>query len=123
MCLCTRIHACMLVCFFFFYLSFSLSLSESNTWLEMEVSKLETLLQSKVSVIASGEASVTEAAKGPQGLRRRKRNCSRRTGEREAADGSLGERGERASAEEKDKRVKGTVNAMGEARVGVIHSL
>ncbi|XP_048859705.1 protein Aster-A-like isoform X1 [Brienomyrus brachyistius] len=92
------------------------ALIEKNTWsgieeyyrhMEMEVTKLETLLQSKVSVIASGEASVSETAKGPPGLRRRKRTCSRRTGEREAADGGLGERGERGSVEEKDKREKG----------------
>ncbi|KAJ8289724.1 hypothetical protein GJAV_G00004550 [Gymnothorax javanicus] len=79
------------------------ALIEKNTWsgieeyyrhMEVEVCKLETLLQSEVSVVGVGEGMAGDAGKTPSGLRRRKRNCSRRAGEREREGGSgAGERG------------------------------
>uniref|UniRef100_A0A665TMC3 GRAM domain containing 1A n=1 Tax=Echeneis naucrates TaxID=173247 RepID=A0A665TMC3_ECHNA len=63
------------------------ALIEKNTWsgieeyyrhMESEVCKLETLLQSEVSVVTTGEVVGADAAKTPPGLRRRKRTCSRR---------------------------------------------
>ncbi|KAG9335429.1 hypothetical protein JZ751_004751 [Albula glossodonta] len=73
------------------------ALIEKNTWsgieeyyrhMEMEVCKLETLLQSEVSVVGAGEGVAADAAKTPPALRRRKRNCSRRAGERERDAGA-----------------------------------
>ncbi|XP_034030060.1 protein Aster-A isoform X2 [Thalassophryne amazonica] len=93
------------------------ALIEKNTWsgieeyyrhMESEVSKLETLLQSEVSVVTTGEAGGLDAAKTPPSLRRRKRTCSRRQGERErereAGGMGAGERGERGVGEERDRR-------------------
>lgn len=70
--------------------------------------KLETLLQSEVSVVTTGEAVGADAAKTPPALRRRKRTCSRRQGERERErDGGGvggGERGDRGVGEERERR-------------------
>lgn len=73
------------------------------------MSKLETLLQSEVTVVTTGEAVGADAAKTPPALRRRKRACSRRQGERERErDGGgmgIGDRGEdRGVREERDRR-------------------
>ncbi|KAI1894795.1 hypothetical protein AGOR_G00119420 [Albula goreensis] len=95
------------------------ALIEKNTWsgieeyyrhMEMEVCKLETLLQSEVSVVGAGKGVAADAAKTPPALRRRKRNCSRRAGERERdAGGSVG--GERGGGggpgEERERRETG----------------
>uniref|UniRef100_A0A3Q3KK81 VASt domain-containing protein n=1 Tax=Monopterus albus TaxID=43700 RepID=A0A3Q3KK81_MONAL len=68
------------------------ALIEKNTWsgieehyrhMESEVCKLEALLRSEVTVVTTGEAVGADAAKTPPALRRRKRTCSRRQGERE----------------------------------------
>ncbi|XP_039974797.1 protein Aster-A isoform X2 [Xiphias gladius] len=93
------------------------ALIEKNTWsgieeyyrhMESEVCKLETLLQSEVSVVTTGEAVGADAAKTPPALRRRKRTCSRRQGERERErDGGglgTGERGDRGVGEERERR-------------------
>ncbi|KAM6995401.1 protein Aster-A isoform 3-T3 [Tautogolabrus adspersus] len=93
------------------------TLIEKNTWsgieeyyrhMENEVCKLETLLQSEVSVVTTGEAVGADAAKTPPALRRRKRTCSRRQGdkEREREGGGMGdrERGDRGVGEERDRR-------------------
>ncbi|XP_056235875.1 protein Aster-A isoform X1 [Seriola aureovittata] len=93
------------------------ALIEKNTWsgieeyyrhMESEVCKLETLLQSEVSVVTTGEAVGADAAKTPPALRRRKRTCSRRQGERERErDGGGvggGERGDRGVGEERERR-------------------
>ncbi|KAK2844947.1 hypothetical protein Q5P01_011606 [Channa striata] len=90
------------------------ALIEKNTWsgieeyyrhMESEVCKLETLLQSEVSVVTSAEAVGADAAKTPPALRRRKRVCSRRPGERERDGGGLGsERGDRGLGEDRDRR-------------------
>lgn len=80
---------------------FTLSFAES------EVCKLETLLQTEVSVVTTGEAVGADAAKTPPGLRRRKRACSRRQGERERdrEGGGMGaDRGDRGIGEERDRR-------------------
>ncbi|XP_051575750.1 protein Aster-A-like isoform X2 [Myxocyprinus asiaticus] len=84
------------------------ALIEKNTWsgieeyyrhMEMEVCKLETLLQTEVSVVSTGEVASADSAKTPPTLRRRKRNCPRRAGdrerEREGPGGGDGERGDR----------------------------
>uniref|UniRef100_A0AAY5KQ01 VASt domain-containing protein n=1 Tax=Esox lucius TaxID=8010 RepID=A0AAY5KQ01_ESOLU len=74
------------------------ALIEKNTWsgieeyyrhMESEVCKLETLLQSEVSVVTSGDAVGGDAAKTPPALRRRKRTCSRRQMDREREGGGL----------------------------------
>lgn len=96
------------------------ALIEKNTWsgieeyyrhMEMEVCKLETLLQSEVSVVSSGEVPSADSAKTPPGLRRRKRNCPRRAGERdrerEGAGGGGGERGDRGMGDERERREAG----------------
>ncbi|KAM9852535.1 protein Aster-A [Aulostomus maculatus] len=93
------------------------ALIEKNTWsgieeyyrhMESEVCKLETLLQSEVSVVTTGEAVGADTAKTPPALRRRKRTCSRRQGERERErDGGglgTGDRGDRGVGEERDRR-------------------
>ncbi|CAJ1062820.1 protein Aster-A isoform X2 [Xyrichtys novacula] len=93
------------------------ALIEKNTWsgiedyyrhMESEVCKLETLLQSEVSVVTTGEAVGADAAKTPPSLRRRKRTCSRRQGEkdreREGGGMGAGERGDRGVGEERDRR-------------------
>lgn len=93
------------------------TLIEKNTWsgieeyyrhMESEVCKLETLLQTEVSVVTTGEAVGPDAAKTPPNLRRRKRACSRRQGdrERERDGGGLGagERGDRGVGEDRDRR-------------------
>ncbi|XP_040900711.1 protein Aster-A isoform X1 [Toxotes jaculatrix] len=93
------------------------ALIEKNTWsgieeyyrhMESEVCKLETLLQSEVSVVTTGEAVGADAAKTPPTLRRRKRTCSRRQSERERErDGGgvgTGERGDRGAGEERERR-------------------
>ncbi|XP_035478959.2 protein Aster-A isoform X3 [Scophthalmus maximus] len=97
------------------------TLIEKNTWsgieeyyrhMESEVSKLETLLQSDVTVVTTGEAVGADAVKTPPSLRRRKRTCSRRQGERERErDGGSaggGERGERGVGEERERREAGS---------------
>ncbi|XP_048008337.1 protein Aster-A isoform X2 [Megalobrama amblycephala] len=96
------------------------ALIEKNTWsgieeyyrhMEMEVCKLETLLQSEVSVVSAGEVPSTDSAKTPSGLRRRKRNCPRRAGERErerdGAGGGGGDRGDRGIGDERERREAG----------------
>ncbi|KAM9309593.1 protein Aster-A isoform 2-T2 [Pholidichthys leucotaenia] len=90
------------------------ALIEKNTWsgieeyyrhMESELCKLETLLQSEVTVVTAGEAMGADAAKTPPSLRRRKRACSRRQGdrerEREGGGVGAGERGERGVGEER----------------------
>lgn len=88
---------------------------------EVEVCKLETLLQSEVTVVTASEAAAAAAAdsaKTPPSLRRRKRNLSRRAGERErerdaagaaagGGGGVAGDRAERGKAEERDRRETG----------------
>ena len=64
--------------------------------------KLETLLQSEVTVVTTGEAVGADAAKTPPALRRRKRTCSRRQVEREREGVNLGGIGE-----ERDRREAG----------------
>ncbi|KAI2654993.1 Protein Aster-B [Labeo rohita] len=96
------------------------ALIEKNTWsgieeyyrhMEMEVCKLETLLQSEVSVVSTGEVPSADSAKTPPGLRRRKRTCSRRAGERErereGAGGGAGDRGDRGIGDERERREAG----------------
>ncbi|XP_046883053.1 protein Aster-A isoform X2 [Hypomesus transpacificus] len=87
------------------------ALIEKNTWsgieeyyrhMESEVLKLETLLQSEVTVVTTGEAVGADAAKTPPALRRRKRTCSRRQVEREREGVNLGGIGE-----ERDRREAG----------------
>lgn len=93
------------------------ALIEKNTWsgieeyyrhMESEVCKLETLLQTEVSVVTTGEAVGADAAKTPPALRRRKRTCSRRQGEkereREGGGMGTGDRGDRGVGEERDRR-------------------
>lgn len=73
--------------------------------------KLETLLQTEVTVVTTGEAVGTDAAKTPPGLRRRKRACSRRQGERErereGGGAGAGDRGDRGVGEERNAREAG----------------
>ncbi|MFT7819383.1 GRAM domain-containing protein 1A-like isoform X6 [Arapaima gigas] len=92
------------------------ALIEKNTWsgieeyyqhMEMEVCKLETLLQSEVSVVGAGDTTAAEAAKTPPGLRRRKRNCSRRAGEREREGVGSGDRGDRGPGEHREQQETG----------------
>ncbi|KAM4736296.1 protein Aster-A isoform 2-T3 [Anableps anableps] len=89
------------------------ALIEKNTWsgieeyyrnMESEVCKLETLLQTEVSVVTMGEAAGADAAKTPPSLRRRKRTCSRRQSEREGGGVEAGDRGERGVGEERNRR-------------------
>ncbi|XP_031602354.1 protein Aster-A isoform X2 [Oreochromis aureus] len=96
------------------------ALIEKNTWsgieeyykhMESEVCKLETLLQTEVTVVTTGEAVGADAAKTPPALRRRKRTCSRRQGERERdREGGVGagDRGDRGVGEERDTREAGS---------------
>ncbi|XP_055760892.1 protein Aster-A-like isoform X2 [Salvelinus fontinalis] len=88
------------------------ALIEKNTWsgieeyyrhMESEVCKLETLLQSEVSVVTSGDVVGADSAKTPPAMRRRKRTCSRRPGDREREGGGAGggERGDRGMGEER----------------------
>ncbi|XP_030637885.1 protein Aster-A isoform X2 [Chanos chanos] len=91
------------------------ALIEKNTWsgieeyyrhMETEVCKLETLLQSEVSVVGSGDPAGADSAKTPPALRRRKRHCSRRAGERDREREGAGagvERGDRG-IEERERR-------------------
>ncbi|XP_057690054.1 protein Aster-A-like [Corythoichthys intestinalis] len=93
------------------------TLIEKNTWsgieeyyrhMESEVCKLETLLQSEVTVVSAGDGtSAAEAAKTPTALRRRKRTCSRRQGDRERDGGAANERGDRSIGEERERRDAG----------------
>ncbi|XP_041843851.1 protein Aster-A isoform X2 [Melanotaenia boesemani] len=100
------------------------ALIEKNTWsgieeyyrhMESEVCKLETLLQTEVTVVTTGEAVGADATKTPPSLRRRKRACSRRQGERDRErdrerDGGgvgSGDRGDRRVSEERDRRETG----------------
>ncbi|XP_013859153.1 GRAM domain-containing protein 1A [Austrofundulus limnaeus] len=73
--------------------------------MENEVCKLETLLQSDVTVVTAGEA-MGASAKTPPSLRRRKRHCSRRQSEKEREGGGAdpGSRGDRGVGEERDRR-------------------
>ncbi|XP_035382003.1 protein Aster-A isoform X2 [Electrophorus electricus] len=91
------------------------ALIEKNTWsgieeyyrhMEVEVCKLETLLQSEVSVVGVGEAAIADTSKLAAGLRRRKRN-TRRSSEREGPGGGAGERADRGLAEEREHRDAG----------------
>ena len=70
--------------------------------------KLETLLQNEVSVVTADEAVGADTTKTPLSLRRRKRTCSRRQGEKEKEreSGGLGpgERGERGVGEDRERR-------------------
>lgn len=70
--------------------------------------KLETLLQTKVSVVTTGEVAGADSTKTTPALRRRKRTCSRRQGEkdkeREGGGMGAGERGDRGVGEERDRR-------------------
>uniref|UniRef100_A0A671LY37 GRAM domain-containing protein 1A-like n=1 Tax=Sinocyclocheilus anshuiensis TaxID=1608454 RepID=A0A671LY37_9TELE len=106
------------------------ALIEKNTWsgieeyyrhMEMEVCKLETLLQSEISVVSTGEVPSVDSAKTPPGLRRRKRNCPRRAGERERerdrAGGGGGDRGNRGIGDERERR------AAGESLIAILKSL
>uniref|UniRef100_A0A4W5MZN2 GRAM domain containing 1A n=1 Tax=Hucho hucho TaxID=62062 RepID=A0A4W5MZN2_9TELE len=103
------------------------ALIEKNTWsgieeyyrhMESEVCKLETLLQSEVSVVTSGDVVGTDSAKTPPALRRRKRTCSWRLGDREREGGGAGggERGDRGMGEE--RREAGGQYKHGERRRG-----
>lgn len=62
-------------------------------------------------MVAAGEAVGADAAKTPPSLRRRKRACSRRQGdkekEREGGGSGPGERGDRGVGEERDRREAG----------------
>ncbi|XP_029359460.1 protein Aster-A [Echeneis naucrates] len=112
------------------------ALIEKNTWsgieeyyrhMESEVCKLETLLQSEVSVVTTGEVVGADAAKTPPGLRRRKRTCSRRQGERERErdGGGIGAegRGDRGVGEERERREAGAqYMKLGERSRGGGHS-
>lgn len=75
---------------------------------ESEVIKLETLMQTEVTVVTTGEAVGADAAMTPPSLRRRKRTCSRRQGEkdREREGGGMGggDRGDRGVGEDRDRR-------------------
>ncbi|XP_010903666.2 protein Aster-A isoform X2 [Esox lucius] len=105
------------------------ALIEKNTWsgieeyyrhMESEVCKLETLLQSEVSVVTSGDAVGGDAAKTPPALRRRKRTCSRRQMDREREGGGagVGERGDRGMGEERERRDAGGQYKHGERSRG-----
>nr|XP_057908810.1 protein Aster-A isoform X2 [Doryrhamphus excisus] len=112
------------------------ALIEKNTWsgieeyyrhMESEVCKLETLLQSEVSVVTTGNAaSAADTAKTPPAMRRRKRTCSRRQGERDR-DGGAGaaDRGDRGVGEDRDRREAGAEYLkLGErARAGAQNSI
>ncbi|MCJ8745374.1 hypothetical protein PDJAM_G00129580 [Pangasius djambal] len=83
------------------------ALIEKNTWsgieeyyrhMEVEVCKLETLLQSEVSVVCVGES---EEVKAPPTLRRRKRTGSKRA-EGAGHTGGVSERGGVAQRERRD---------------------
>uniref|UniRef100_A0A3P9I6J6 GRAM domain containing 1A n=1 Tax=Oryzias latipes TaxID=8090 RepID=A0A3P9I6J6_ORYLA len=103
------------------------ALIEKNTWsgieeyyrhMESEVCKLETLLQSEVSVVTTGDAVGADAAKTPPSLRRRKRT-SRRPGDRDTGGGGPGDRGDRGVGEERDHRETGGVfTKLGERGAG-----
>ncbi|KAM6936286.1 protein Aster-A isoform 2-T2 [Lycodopsis pacificus] len=94
------------------------ALIEKNTWsgieeyyrhMESEVCKLETLLQTEVSIVTTGDAAGADAAMTPPAMRRRKRTCSRRQGdkerEREGGGGmGSGDRGDRGVGEDRDRR-------------------
>uniref|UniRef100_A0A3B3V834 GRAM domain containing 1A n=1 Tax=Poecilia latipinna TaxID=48699 RepID=A0A3B3V834_9TELE len=89
------------------------ALIEKNTWsgieeyyrnMESEVCKLETLLQTEVSVVTTGEAAGADTARTPPSLRRRKRASSRRQSEREGGGAEAGDRGERGVGEERNRR-------------------
>lgn len=69
--------------------------------------KLETLLQSDVTVVTAGEAmGAAASAKTPPSLRRRKRHCSRRQSERDREGGGADHagRGDRGVGVERDRR-------------------
>ncbi|XP_068616544.1 protein Aster-A [Brachionichthys hirsutus] len=93
------------------------TLIEKNTWsgieeyyrhMESEVCKLETLLQSEVSVLTTDEAVGGASSKAAPGLRRRKRGCSRRQGEKERErEGGGMATGDRGGGEERDGREVG----------------
>lgn len=71
--------------------------------------KLETLLQTEVTVVSTGEAASADSAKTAPSLRRRKRNCPRRAGEREreGTGAGGGDRGDRGIGDERDRREAG----------------
>ncbi|CAL8288683.1 unnamed protein product [Merluccius merluccius] len=95
------------------------ALIEKNTWsgieeyykhMESEVCKLETLLQSEVSVVTSGEAGSTDGAQALSALRRRKHLGSRRatdTDREGATAAGSPERGERGLGDDRDRRDSG----------------
>ncbi|MEQ2204388.1 hypothetical protein XENOCAPTIV_012522, partial [Xenoophorus captivus] len=68
---------------------------------------LETLLQTEVSVVTTGEAVGADAAKTPPSLRRRKRTCSWRQSDREGGGVKARERGDRGVGEERNRREAG----------------
>ena len=77
---------------------------------ESEVCKLETLLQSEVSVVTSGEAGSVDSIQGLSALRRRKRLGSRRANDTEregATTAGSPERGERGLGDDRDRRDSG----------------
>lgn len=74
----------------------------SSSSAESEVCKLETLLQTEISIVTVADAVRADAAKTPPALRRRKRTCSRRQGEREGG-GSV-DRRDRGVGDERDRR-------------------
>lgn len=78
-------------------------------------------MQTEVSVVTTGEAVGADAAKTPPALRRRKRTCSRRQGdkEREREGGGMGsgDRGDRGVGEERDRR-----DASKSARIQLLRS-
>lgn len=65
-------------------------------------------MQNEVSVVTADEAVGADTAKTPLALRRRKRTCSRRQGEkekeRESGGLGTGERGDRGVGEDRDRR-------------------
>uniref|UniRef100_A0AAY4AYE6 VASt domain-containing protein n=1 Tax=Denticeps clupeoides TaxID=299321 RepID=A0AAY4AYE6_9TELE len=85
------------------------ALIEKNTWSGIE----EYYRHMEVSVVSASEVTAADAAKTPPSLRRRKRNLSRRAGERErereGAGITGGERGDRVIGEEREKRETGEI--------------
>eukprot|EP00066_Takifugu_rubripes_P027248 XP_011616514.1 PREDICTED: GRAM domain-containing protein 1A isoform X1 [Takifugu rubripes] len=86
------------------------ALIEKNTWsgIEEYYRHMENeLLQNEVLTVTTGEAAVS-GSKSPPSLRRRKRTCSRRQGEkekeREVGGMGSGERADRGVREQRDRR-------------------
>ncbi|XP_030226257.1 protein Aster-A [Gadus morhua] len=106
------------------------ALIEKNTWsgieeyykhMESEVCKLETLLQSEVSVVTSGEAGSIDSIQGLSALRRRKRLGSRRANDAEREGPTVAgspERGERGLGDDRDRRDSAHYRSQGEHSTG-----